>query len=74
MVGVANGRPVVLVATNEGAREVGVKAGALVRVAAGVLGGGGGGKDDVAQGGGQDASKIGAALDAVRDAIAQAQA
>lgn len=74
VVGVANGRPVVLVATNEGAREAGVKAGALVRVAAGVLGGGGGGKDDVAQGGGQDASKIGAALDAARDAIAQAQA
>lgn len=74
VVGVANGRPVVLVATNEGAREAGVKAGALVRVAAGVLGGGGGGKDDVAQGGGQDASKVGAALDAVRDAIAQAQA
>lgn len=74
VVGVANGRPVVLVATNEGAREAGVKAGALVRVAAGVLGGGGGGKDDVAQGGGQDASKIGVALDAVRDAIAQAQA
>lgn len=74
VVGVTNGRPVVLVATNEGAREAGVKAGALVRVAAGVLGGGGGGKDDVAQGGGQDASKIGAALDAVRDAIAQAQA
>lgn len=74
VVGVANGRPVILVATNEGAREAGVKAGALVRVAAGVLGGGGGGKDDVAQGGGQDASKIGAALDAIRDAIAQAQA
>lgn len=72
--GVSNGRPVILVATTEGARATGVKAGALVRVAAGVLGGGGGGKDDVAQGGGQDASKIGAALDAVRDAIAQAQA
>lgn len=72
--GVSNGRPVILVATTEGARAAGVKAGALVRVAAGVLGGGGGGKDDVAQGGGQDASKIGAALDAVRDAIARAQA
>lgn len=72
--GVSNGRPVILVATTEGARAAGVKAGALVRVAAGVLGGGGGGKDDVAQGGGQDASKIDAALDAVRDAIAQAQA
>ena len=72
--GVSNGRPVILVATTEGARAAGAEAGALVRVAAGVLGGGGGGKDDVAQGGGQDASKIGAALDAVRDAIAQAQA
>ena len=70
--GVANGRPVILVATNEGAREAGIKAGALVRLAAGVLGGGGGGKDDVAQGGGQDASKVSEALDAIRNAIAQA--
>ena len=70
--GVVNGRPVILVATNEGAREAGIKAGALVRLAAGVLGGGGGGKDDVAQGGGQDASKVSEALDAIRNAIAQA--
>ena len=70
--GVANGRPVILVATNEGAREAGIKAGALVRLAASVLGGGGGGKDDVAQGGGQDASKVSEALDAIRNAIAQA--
>ena len=69
--GVANGRPVILVATNEGAREAGIKAGALVRLAASVLGGGGGGKDDVAQGGGQDASKVSEALDAIRNAIAQ---
>ena len=69
--GVANGRPVILVATNEGAREAGIKAGALVRLAAGILGGGGGGKDDVAQGGGQDASKVSEALDAIRNAIAQ---
>ncbi|WP_400158966.1 alanine--tRNA ligase [Arthrobacter sp. BPSS-3] len=67
--GVSNDRPVILVATNEAAREAGVKAGALVRVAAGILGGGGGGKDDVAQGGGTDASKVGAALTAVVDAI-----
>lgn len=72
MTGVANGRPVILVATNEGAREAGIKAGALVRLAASVLGGGGGGKDDVAQGGGQDASKVSEALDAIRNAIAQA--
>ena len=70
--GVANNRPVVIVATNEGAREAGVKAGALVRVAAGVLGGGGGGKDDIAQGGGQDAAKVNEALDTIRTTIAQA--
>ncbi|MGO4190497.1 alanine--tRNA ligase [Arthrobacter sp. YAF17] len=67
--GVSNDRPVILIATNEAARAAGVKAGALVRLAAGILGGGGGGKDDVAQGGGTDAAKVGAALDAVVDAI-----
>ncbi|MCA4131348.1 alanine--tRNA ligase [Arthrobacter sp. M4] len=67
--GVSNDRPVILVATNEAAREAGVKAGALVRLAAGILGGGGGGKDDVAQGGGTDASQVPAALAAIVDAI-----
>ncbi len=67
--GVSNDRPVILIATNEAARAAGVKAGALVRLAAGILGGGGGGKDDVAQGGGTDATKVGAALAAVVDAI-----
>ncbi|MBR7742111.1 alanine--tRNA ligase [Phycicoccus sp. BSK3Z-2] len=63
--GVAKGRPVVVVATNEPARDRGVTAGELVRVAAGVLGGGGGGKDDIAQGGGQDPTKVGEALAAL---------
>ena len=64
--GVAKGRPVVVVATNEPARERGIRAGELVRVAGpGVLGGGGGGKDDIAQGGGQDPAKVGEALAAV---------
>ena len=54
-----------MVATNEAARERGIRAGELVRVAASALGGGGGGKDDIAQGGGQDASKVGEALSAV---------
>ena len=67
--GVSNDRPVILIATNDTARAAGVKAGALVRLAAGILGGGGGGKDDVAQGGGTDAGKVGAALAAVVDAI-----
>ncbi|MET1152761.1 alanine--tRNA ligase [Arthrobacter sp.] len=70
MTGVANGRPLILVATNEAARAAGVKAGALVKIAAGVLGGGGGGKDDVAQGGGADAAKIDEALAAVTAAVA----
>ncbi|HET6968101.1 MAG TPA: alanine--tRNA ligase, partial [Ornithinibacter sp.] len=63
--GAAKGRPVVVVATNQPARDRGIRAGDLVRVAAGALGGGGGGKDDIAQGGGQDASKVADALSAV---------
>ncbi|CAH0148031.1 Alanine--tRNA ligase [Microbacterium oxydans] len=62
---VVNGRPVVVVATNETARAAGAKAGALAKRAAGVLGGGGGGRDDVAQGGGADAAALPAALDAI---------
>ncbi|WP_024816836.1 alanine--tRNA ligase [Arthrobacter sp. 31Y] len=69
--GVSNDRPVILIATNEAARAAGVKAGVLVRLAAGILGGGGGGKDDVAQGGGTDAGKVSEALTAVVDAIAK---
>jgi len=63
--GIAGGRPVVVVATNDAARASGAKAGALAKRAAGVLGGGGGGRDDVAQGGGADAAALPAALDAV---------
>ena len=70
--GTAKGRPLVLVATTEGARAAGVQAGRLVRTAAKVLGGGGGGKDDIAQGGGQDPAKTGDALDAVLADIARA--
>ena len=65
LTGANNGRPLVLVATNEEARAKGAKAGALVRTAAKILGGGGGGKDDVAQGGGQDVSKTSEALEAM---------
>ncbi|UNX53247.1 alanine--tRNA ligase [Georgenia sp. TF02-10] len=64
--GVAKGRPSIVVATNAAARGAGLRAGALVRVAAGVLGGGGGGKDDVAQGGGTDPARLGDALAGVR--------
>ncbi|RMI13109.1 alanine--tRNA ligase [Cellulomonas triticagri] len=67
--GVAKGRPVVVIATNAAARAAGVRAGALVKTASGVLGGGGGGKDDLAQGGGADATRLPEALDGVRAAI-----
>ncbi|WP_293699439.1 alanine--tRNA ligase [uncultured Agrococcus sp.] len=69
LAGEVNGKPMVVVGTNEPAREVGVKAGPLAKTAATVLGGGGGGKPDMAQGGGSDPDKIPAALDAVRDGI-----
>jgi alanyl-tRNA synthetase len=64
------GKPAVIVATNDAARQTGAKAGALAKLAAGVLGGGGGGKDDIAQGGGTDVSAIGAALAAIGSAVA----
>ena len=68
---VAGGRPVVVVAVNDRGREWGIKAGELVRVAAGALGGGGGGKDDVAQGGGTDPSTVDEALAQVQYAVGQ---
>lgn len=63
--GVINAKPSVVVATNQSAREAGANAGMLVREMSKILGGGGGGKPDLAQGGGQDASKIPAALSVV---------
>ncbi|WP_397333783.1 DHHA1 domain-containing protein [Ornithinimicrobium sp. INDO-MA30-4] len=53
------------------AREWGVKAGALVKIAASTLGGGGGGKDDLAQGGGSDVSKVAEALQRVEHAVGE---
>ncbi|MFF5264097.1 alanine--tRNA ligase [Actinomadura viridis] len=70
--GVPKDRPVVVVAVTEGARERGLKAGALVGVAAKALGGGGGGKDDLAQGGGADAGAVDQALAAVERAVGAA--
>jgi alanyl-tRNA synthetase len=64
-----DGKPVLVVATSEGARSVGVKAGALVKIGSTVLGGGGGGKDDFAQGGGTDTSKSLDALTAISNSL-----
>jgi alanyl-tRNA synthetase len=70
LAGDVGGKPAVIVATNDAARQAGAKAGALAKRAAGVLGGGGGGKDDIAQGGGSDVAAIAAALDAITAAVA----
>lgn len=67
--GEAGGKPAVIAATNEAAREAGVKAGALAKLGAQVLGGGGGGKDDLAQGGGSDPAKIDEALAEIRRSL-----
>ncbi|ADI05499.1 alanyl-tRNA synthetase [Streptomyces bingchenggensis BCW-1] len=69
---VANGRPVTVIATNEAARERGLKAGDLVRAAAKALGGGGGGKPDVAQGGGTNPDAVDEAAAAVERLVAEA--
>jgi len=65
-----DGKPAVVVATNDAARSAGRKAGVFAKLAAGILGGGGGGKDDIAQGGGSDVAAIGAALEAIDAAVA----
>jgi len=69
LVSVNDYKPVLVVATSDEARAEGVKAGALVKIGSAVLGGGGGGKDDFAQGGGTDISKIADALLAIEQVI-----
>jgi len=58
-----------VVAASADAQKSGIKAGALVKIGSQILGGGGGGKDDFAQGGGVDASKIPAAIKELKAAI-----
>jgi alanyl-tRNA synthetase len=62
-------KPVVIVATNNAARALGHRAGALAKQAASILGGGGGGKDDLAQGGGTLVAAIDSALAAVSQTV-----
>jgi alanyl-tRNA synthetase len=68
---VIDGKPSIIVLTTSAARDEGLKAGALVKVAAGILGGGGGGRDDMAQAGGSDVTRLPDALAAVAQAIDQ---
>ncbi|MCL2489425.1 MAG: alanine--tRNA ligase [Propionibacteriaceae bacterium] len=64
-------KPGLVVAATSSAQARGLKAGSLVRVGAGVLGGKGGGKDDLAQGGGTNGDAASAALTAIEAAIRQ---
>ena len=67
--GIVAGKPSLVVATNEAAREHSIKAGALVRAVGKHMGGGGGGRDDIAQGGGTKPEGLEAAIDAIRREI-----
>jgi alanyl-tRNA synthetase len=62
VIGDADGKVAVVAAVNDLARERGLSANALVGAVGPLVGGRGGGKDDVAQGGGSDASRIDEAL------------
>ncbi|CAM3512678.1 alanine--tRNA ligase [Nocardioides zeicaulis] len=70
VIGQADGKVSVVAATNDEARARGLSAGELVRAVGPLLGGKGGGKDDVAQGGGTDASRIDEALALVAREVA----
>ena len=72
LVGVKDGKVAVVAATNDLARDRGVRANDLLAAVMPLVGGRGGGKDDVAQGGGTDASRIDEALAAARHAVARA--
>ncbi len=62
VIGDADGKVAVVAAVNDAARERGLSANSLVGAIGPLVGGRGGGKDDVAQGGGSDTSRIEEAL------------
>ncbi len=67
-----DGKVSVVAAVNDEARNRGVSANELVRAIGPLVGGRGGGKDDVAQGGGTDASRIDEAIALVSGEVARA--
>ena len=72
VIGASDGKVAAVAAVNDEARDRGVSANALIRAVGPLLGGKGGGKDDVAQGGGNDASRIDEALALVEAEVARA--
>ncbi|MBJ7329076.1 MAG: alanine--tRNA ligase [Solirubrobacteraceae bacterium] len=69
---VNDGKVSLVVAVSPALVERGVKAGAIVKEAAQVVGGGGGGRDTIAQAGGKDPEKLPDALTAAKAAIERA--
>jgi alanyl-tRNA synthetase len=69
--GVVDGKVALVAAVNDAGRERGVSANELVRTVGGLIGGRGGGKDDVAQGGGSDATRLDEALRLVPGEVAR---
>ena len=68
----ADGRVHLVASVAPGLVQRGVKAGAIVKLAAEIVGGGGGGRDTMAQAGGRDPDKLDAAVEAARAAIESA--
>jgi alanyl-tRNA synthetase len=67
--GAADGKVALVASFSKEVTERGIKASDVIREAAQIVGGGGGGRDNVAQAGGRDPSKLDEALSAARDAI-----
>ena len=70
LVGGSDGKAAALVATNNAARSLGIKAGRLIAEACSALGGKGGGRDDMAQGGGTQPEAAPQALAAIEAVLA----
>jgi alanyl-tRNA synthetase len=67
--GAADGKVALVASFSNGVVERGLSAAEVIREAAEIVGGGGGGRENVAQAGGRDASKLDEALAAARHAI-----
>jgi alanyl-tRNA synthetase len=67
--GADDGKVALVASFSKGVVERGLSAAEVIREAAQIIGGGGGGRDNVAQAGGRDASKLDEALASAREAI-----
>ena len=67
--GTGDGKVALVALVSEAARGKGVSAADVIREAAALVGGGGGGRDDMAQAGGRDPSRLDEALSVARQAI-----